>query len=215
MDSRPLLFLAPGTCARVPLIALQAIGEPFDLKIIHLTKGEQKTAAYRQINPKGKVPALVIDGETLTENVAILTYLNERFPQARLLPAAERLIDRMQILADLAFCAATLHPIVSRICVPHLLAPDSGAAVKAQAEKAMPEYFALIDERLKHGEWWYGDQWSVMDAYLFWIFTRVEGCGFKVDEFGGFHAHSQRMMTLPVVESAMAREARELNGTMS
>ncbi|MCA8889059.1 MAG: glutathione S-transferase family protein [Parvularculaceae bacterium] len=186
------------------------IGEPFDLKIVHLTKGEHKSPAFLHINPKGKVPALQIDGETLTENVAILSYLNERFPQARLLPTSHGLMDRTHFLADLAFCAATLHPIVSRICVPHILAPGAEAALKLPAEKSMRDYFALIDDKLKRRTWWYGDIWSVLDAYLFWIFNRVEGCGFEVSDFTNYRAHTQRMKKLPAVTRALAREAQAL-----
>ncbi|MEZ5897657.1 MAG: glutathione binding-like protein [Parvularculaceae bacterium] len=126
------------------------------------------------------------------------------------MPTTHGLIDRTHFLADLAFCAATLHPIVSRICVPHILAPGAEATLKLQAEKSMREYFALIDDRLNRGKWWYGDEWSVLDAYLFWIFSRVEGCGFNVSDFTNYRAHSQQMKKLPAVDRALAREEQAL-----
>ena len=83
------LFMAPGTCARVSAIALEEIGEAFETVVVRFMKGEHKSPDYLRMNPKGKVPTLLIDGQTLTENVAIITYLNERNPEAVLLPKAD------------------------------------------------------------------------------------------------------------------------------
>ena len=81
------LFVAPNTCARVPTIALEEIGEPFETELIRTAAKQQNSPEYLAINPKGKVPALLIDGEPLTENVAILRWLNQTYPDANLLPA--------------------------------------------------------------------------------------------------------------------------------
>ena len=75
------LFVAPGTCARVPTIALEEIGVPYETELVRLPLKEQKSPAFLAINPKGKVPALLIDGVPLTENVAILTWLNQTSPR--------------------------------------------------------------------------------------------------------------------------------------
>ena len=85
-----MLYAAPGSCARVSCIALEEIGLPFEYRPVLFMKGEHKSPEYKKLNPKGKVPCLVIDGEALTENVAILSHLNQRFPDAHLLPAVER-----------------------------------------------------------------------------------------------------------------------------
>jgi glutathione S-transferase len=67
------LYYAPIACSLVPLITLNESGAPFDVHTVLLAKGQQKTPEYLKLNPKGKVPALAIDGEVLTENVAILS----------------------------------------------------------------------------------------------------------------------------------------------
>ncbi|MEO6248141.1 MAG: glutathione S-transferase N-terminal domain-containing protein [Sphingomicrobium sp.] len=110
MTSPITLFFAPYTCARVPLVALEEIGVPFDTHTVAFMAGDHKKADYLAVNPKGKVPALLIDGHSLTENVAILTYLDMRFPKAKLLTTREKDADLAEHLADLGFCAATLHP---------------------------------------------------------------------------------------------------------
>ena len=80
------LYYSPGASSVIPHITLEEIRAPYQRKLINLAKGEHKTDAYLKINPHGKVPALSVDGNILTENVAILTYLAKRFPDARLLP---------------------------------------------------------------------------------------------------------------------------------
>ena len=67
------LFMAPYTCARVTAIALEEAGVEFDAHLIRFMRGEHKSPEFKARNPKGKVPALEIDDEVLTENVAILT----------------------------------------------------------------------------------------------------------------------------------------------
>jgi glutathione S-transferase len=202
-----LLYIAPGSCSRVPLIALIEAGADFETSIVRFMKGEHKSPAYKQVNPKGKVPALVIDGEALTENVAILSFLNERFPAAGLLPFAPTPMDTARQTADLCFCSATLHPIVTRIRMPQFFAaPEAAKAVWGKACEAMQEFFQLIEDRLADRAWWYGDGWSVMDAYLNWVFWRVEGADFPVGDYPRFADHSRRMAARPAFQRAMEIE---------
>lgn len=201
------LYMAPFTCARVTMIALEEAGIPFETELIRFMRGEHKSPAFRQVNPKGKVPALAIDGTVLTENVAILNYLHERHPEAGLLPDAGTPAERAGILADLCFCSATLHPLVTRIRMPMLFAGEANAAVvKATGEAAMDEYFALVEARLADRPWWFGDAWSVMDGYLYWVFWRVEGAGFDVSRYSRFESHARANEQRPAVRRALARE---------
>ena len=206
--SKVQLYMAPGTCARVPCIALEEAGEDFETIVIRFMKGEHKSPEFKKLNPKGKVPTLVVDGEPLTENVAILSFLNQRYPEARLLPDAKDDLDRLRQLADLCFCSATLHPIVTRIRMPHFVATEEVARVVwEKAGSAMSEYFRLIDDRLTNRSWWYGDEWSVMDAYLYWIFWRCEGADYDVEPYPNYADHAKRMEARPAVQRALQREA--------
>jgi glutathione S-transferase len=170
-------------------------------------KGEHKSPAYLGMNPKGKVPTLVIGGDVLTENLAIICYLNERFPETRLLPEALDALTRAQQLANLSFCASTLHPIVSRIRVPQFVATEDAARdVWAAGCEAMKEYFQLIESRLESRSWWYGEQWSAVDAYLYWIYWRVAGANFDVTPYPQYSGHTARMEERPSVIRALRRE---------
>ncbi|MFK7828717.1 MAG: glutathione S-transferase family protein [Congregibacter sp.] len=201
------LYAAPGTCARVTCIALEEIGLPFDYCPVVFMKGEHKSPEYKRLNPKGKVPCLVIDGEALTENVAILSHLNQRFPEARLLPATTSDLENARQLADLCFCASTLHPIVTRIRMPHFFAsPDAARSVFDAGCAAMREFFQLIEDHLASQAWWYGNSWSVMDAYLYWVFWRVDGAGFPTQDYPYFCVHAKRMEQRAAVQRAIARE---------
>lgn len=203
-----ILFYAPQSCARVPTIALEEIGVPFEITLVRFLKGEHKSPDYKQYNPNGKVPCLLVDGESLTENVAILSYLNERFPQARLLPRTTDALPRYRQIADLSFCASTLHPIVTRIRMPVFFSnPEHARAVWESGCGAMNEYFSLIEQRLANDSWWYGEEWSVMDAYLYWVFWRVEGAGFDVSSYPNYRDHARRMEERPSVQRALQREA--------
>ena len=112
------LYFAPDSCARVPLIALEEIGQPYRLEVVAFMKGQHRSDEYLALNPQGKVPTLVVDGNVLTENVAILSWLSDRFPQARLLPPAKDSWSRAQQISDLAYCASGLHPLVTRLRIP-------------------------------------------------------------------------------------------------
>lgn len=203
-----VLFIAPGSCSRVPTIVLEQIGAPFEARTVRFLAGEHKSPAYRRYNPKGKVPTLLVDGEPLTENVAIIRYLHRRFPEAGLLPVAEDPLTSERQTADLCFCSSTLHPIVTRIRLPALFAsPETAPLVRARADAAMDEYFGLVEDRLVDRAWWYGEQWSAMDAYLYWVFWRVEGAGYDVDRYPSFTRHARAMEKRPAVIRALEREA--------
>ena len=202
------LYISPGTCARVVAVALEEAEAPFETELIRFKRGDHRSPTYLALNPKGKVPTLVIDDLVLTENVAIALYLADRFPDAQLLPDRSTASDLATVTADLSYCAATLHPIVTRIRMPQFFAPleAAGHVWKAGCE-AMAPNFAMIDARLSEGPWWYGESWSTMDAYLQWIFWRVAGADFDVTPYPHLRAHSERMASRPALVRAMQREA--------
>jgi glutathione S-transferase len=203
------LFFAPDSCSRVPLIALEEIGDPYSLEIVAFMKGQHKSPEYLALNPKAKVPTLVVDGEPLTENVAILVWLAERFPQAGLLPECHDGFARARLISDLAYCASGLHPIVTRLRIPHYFCDTAEGSRRAfeMAEVAMRPNFALIDRRLADNRWWYGDRWSIVDAYVNWIWFRVTGTQFDGAAYSNMHRHDAQMKERPAVQRTLAISA--------
>lgn len=96
------LYFAPGACSFVPHALLETTGEPFEPQLVKLHKGEQRSAGYRAINPRGQVPVLVDGGEVITQILAIITWLDLRFPAFEFLPreplARTRVIDRKSVV---------------------------------------------------------------------------------------------------------------------
>jgi glutathione S-transferase len=200
------LHFAPDSCARVPLIALEEIGQPYALETVAFMKDQHRSAEYLRLNPKGKVPTLVVDNEPLTENVAILTFLSERFPEAKLLPPARGSFADAQCLADLAYCASGLHPIVTRLRIPQFFCdtPEGQKRVFEMAEIAMRPNFALIDRRLAENRWWFGESWSILDAYINWVWFRVTGTQFDASEYSHFARHDGQMQQRAAVQRALS-----------
>src|SRR5215204_4736202 len=81
-----LLYYAPIACSLVPYVTLTEAGAEFETRAINLRKGQQRSPEYLQLNPKHKVPLLIVDGRKLTENVAINVWIARNFPQANLMP---------------------------------------------------------------------------------------------------------------------------------
>lgn len=202
------LFVAPGTCARVPTIALEEIGVPYETELVRLPLKEQKSPEFLAINPKSKVPALLIDGVPLTENVAILTWLNQTYPEANLLPKARSDLDAAQQTADLAAISGTIHPILTRIAMTQNFTKRDGDldGIREAAVEAMAPFMAMINERLSGQPWWYGKDWSIVDAYISWVWWRLDVVDYPGEAFQNLCDHAKRNHQRPSVARAMASE---------
>ena len=203
------LHFAPDTCARVPLTALEQIGCDYDLEVVAFMQGQNRSSEYLQLNPSGKVPTLIVDGEALTENVAINTWLADAFPEAGLLPRAEGLIKARQ-LADLAYCASGLHPIVTRLRIPRMFctSPEAVSEVFATAETAMHKQFAVLERRLGRSRWWYEGGWSIIDSYVNWVWFRVSGTDFDASPYSVLARHDRDVQARPAVQRMLERNAQ-------
>lgn len=204
------LFVAPNTCARVPTIALEEAGVSFETDLVRTAANQQNSPEFLKLNPKGKVPTLLIDGVPLTENVAILTWLSETFPEAKLLPQTADRFEALQQTADLAFFAGTVHPTITRIAMPVKFIEDKALSfeiVRPVGIAAMNKIMDMIEARLEDGPWWYGAEWSVLDAYLYWAWGRITGVGYPGEAYPNIRRHHDLSNARPAVQRAMAREA--------
>jgi len=204
------LFVAPNTCARVPTIALEEIGVPFETELVRTAANQQNSPEFLKLNPKGKVPTLLVDGVPLTENVAILTWLNAEFPEAGLLPKTATAFEAVQQTADLSFFSATVHPTVTRVAMPLKFIADKDLSfeiVRPVGIAAMNKIMDMIEARLSDGPWWYGDTWSAVDGYLCWVWGRITGVGYPGENYPNIRRHFELSNARPAVQRAMAREA--------
>lgn len=202
------LYFSPGACSRVSLIALEEIGVPFEARVVKFMAGEHRSPEYLAQNPKGKVPLLRVGDEPLTETVAILSYLDGRHPEARLLPRNTSALARAHVLEQLAWCTSGLHPIITRIRLPQMFCDhaEGRERLRELSMQAMAPNFAIIERRLAAGGWALGD-WSMLDAYYYWVWYRTcVGSGFDTTPYPHYAAHARRVEQRPSVQRALARE---------
>ena len=199
------LYYAPAACSLVPLITLHEAAAQFTVKPISLKKGQQRTPEYLRINPKGKVPALDADGELITENVAILSFLANAFPAARLLPTDPK--DAIRALSLMAWCASGLHPPLTRINAPARFCDLPGAeeSIRRLAAEDLVKNFKVVDAMLAGRDWVFGN-WTAVDAYLFWVWRRFGQINSTLPAVPNYAAHGERMMQRASVQKALAFE---------
>jgi glutathione S-transferase len=116
--TRLKLFHFPGGCSRVTMTALETAGCAYDDEMVNLMKGEHMQPAYRTQNPRGKIPALLVDGALLTENAAILTWIDATYPDAKLFPHTDNAFDKAKQLSVLFWLSSVWHPSVRAMKMP-------------------------------------------------------------------------------------------------
>lgn len=203
------LFYAPGTCALASHIALEEAGAEYELVRLDFREAEQRQPGYLKVNPKGRVPALAADRGVLTENPAILAFIAQTHPQARLAPLDDPFAFA-QLQAFNMFLAATVHPAFAHRFRPERYADGEAAhaAMRAKVPEALSQHFSLIEEKLADGRAWvHGDGYTVSDGYLV-VFTRWLEKGFPevAARFPRTVEHRVRVAQRPAVQRALARE---------
>ena len=204
------LYFFPGTSSRVAMIALEETRQPYETQLVALPRGEHKSPDYLQLNPKGKVPTLLVDGQPLTETLAILNYLNARFPEAGLLPTDTDPFKNALIQADLAWFNSTLQPLVTGNVLPQVFCaqPETGTAqTKLQYAQLITPHMQLLEQRLSKQPYFLGERWSMFDAFAWWVWDQILFGGFAGHAFPALAAHAERVTARPSVQRALAQEA--------
>jgi len=156
-------------CSHVTFTALTEAGLDFEDVAVDIRKPD-RTSEHLLASPEGKVPALLVDGEPLTENVAILTFLNQLAPGAGLLPEGKDPFEQAQHCSDLVWISSTLHPAVRQARMPSRFTDGDPEGVQTKGLAFLTDMFARVEDRFDQRNWWYGT-WSIVDVYLCWAFT--------------------------------------------
>lgn len=203
------LYYAPNTCALAPYVTLTEAGANFEVRPLNYRKREHFTPEYLKINPKHKVPTLVVDGKILTENVAIHQWVHRTFPGAKILPADPW--HELQAISLHAWCASGIHPYLSRINNPGKVCDGPGASdsVVKLATEALFENFQVADDLLAGREYFF-DHFTAPDAHFFWCCRRATQLGVGLSDFANVTAHFERMQERPSVKKLLAYE-KEVN----
>ena len=204
------LYWSPGSCARVPFIALEHVGAAYGLHVLNRYVGDHQRAEYRAINLKEKVPAIVLDGWAITENPVIQIVLARTFPDAGLLPTGDDRVDT-EAMSMMAWFASGIQPAVARQRFPGAFSDGDEAGlerIRMAARKELEKAFAILEQRLADSEWLFGE-WSIIDAYMLWLWFRAVGSGMDPTPFPRCASHARRNEARPAVIRVLDREELE------
>lgn len=210
------LYFAPGACSFVPHALLETAGEPFEAVMVKIHKGENYGDDYKAINPRSQVPVLFDGGERVTQIVAIVSYLNDRFPQLEFLPREP--LARARVLETLAWMNNTVHPTFTHIFMPHKFAQDAAVHAHLKAHNTtlyrgmLGELEALVQAAAGRGDAWLGGaHFGPLDPYSLTLLRWGTIAGIDPRDYPGLWAHVQRVALLPGVARAIERERLQLS----
>jgi glutathione S-transferase len=196
------LYYSSGACSLSPHIVALEAGIDLQLeKVDGKAKLTETGADFWQINPKGYVPALVLDnGELLTEGPAIVQYLADLKPASSLAPANGTLA-RYRLQEMLGYINSELHKTYSP-----LFKPETPAEVRQERKGYLRKRYALLEGVLTKQPWLLGEQFTVADAYLFTVTSWAKHVDLDLSEFATLAAFQQRVAARPSVQAAMQSE---------
>lgn len=210
------LYFAPGACSFVPHALLEAAGAPFEPVVVKLHKGEQQSPEYLRLNPHGQVPVLVDGDVVITQILAIVGYLDAKFPAQHFLPADP--LARTRTMETLAWMNNTVHPTFTHVFMPFKYTDDAvaQAAIKSHAiglyRPMLGEIEALARAAADRGDAFLGGaQFGPLDAYALTLLRWGGFAGIDPQGFASLWAHVQKLAQLPPVARAIERERLQLN----
>jgi glutathione S-transferase len=185
------------------MIALNEAGAEHRLHRIDFARDEQKGAAYAAVNPKGRVPTLVTPEGLLTETPAILAYIAQTHPEARLAPSDPFGFARVQEFN--CYICATLHVAHAHRMRGHRWADDPAAweAMRRFVPQSVGACFAHIEEHALAEPFVMGRQYTVADPYLFAVARWMEADSLDPARFPKVAAHRAMMADRPAVRQAL------------
>lgn len=196
------LYYSRGACSLSAHIVLHEVGLPFEIEKVDLkAKTTESGADYLKINPKGYVPALLLDdGQVLTEVGAVLQYIADRKPAARLAPEAGTM-PRYRLAEWLTFISSEVHKSFSP-----LFAPTTPEEYKTIMRQKLQLRLGYVNEQLAGKQYLMGDQFTVADAYLFVVVNWSRAMSVELTTFANLQQFQERVVKRPAVQAAMKAE---------
>ena len=206
-------YYSPGSCALASHIALIDAGAEFEAVRIDFTKQDQFKPEYLAINPKGRVPALVTAQGVITETPALLAYIAQTFPAAKLAPVNDPFaFARVQEFNS--YLCSTCH-----VAHAHLrrgarwVDASETAAIEAMQRRvpsSVTQCFELIEHGMLKGPWVMGADYTVGDPYLYTLSTWLDGDKADLAKLARVVEHRQRMSERASVKQALAEQTKQL-----
>ncbi|HJY41382.1 MAG TPA: glutathione binding-like protein [Steroidobacteraceae bacterium] len=197
------LYYFPGACALASHIVLEWTGAPYEA--VKLDRAALKSPEFLKLNPNGAVPLLVDGDFVLSQNAAILFYLAERSPQARLLGDTPR--ARAEVMRWFGLLNSDVHPAFKPIFAPQRYLPDESqsAAIAEAARGHVRTYLDQLNARLQ-GRDWLVDERSIADPYLLVMVRWALKLKIGLEAFGNLVRFRERMLADAGVRAAITAE---------
>ena len=204
------LYYAPITCALAPYITLTEAKAKFEVTPLNFPQKQNMSIEYMKLNPKHKVPLLIVDGKSLTESVAIQQWIARAFPEANLLPTDAW--DEFRAISMLAWCSSGIHPYLSRINGPQKVCDISNTdeSVRRLSAQTLYENFQIAEDLLIGREYFF-DNFTAVDAHFFWCFRRGMQFELELSKFNNCMVHFEHMKSRPSVKKLLAYEKEVQN----
>jgi glutathione S-transferase len=201
------LYYAAHTCALASHIALEEAGAEYSTVRISFAAEQQRSPEYLAINPKGRVPALVTERGILTETPAMLAFIAQSFPKARLAPLDDP-FSFAEVQAFNSYLCATLHVAHAHRMRGDRWADDPAAiaAMQRKVPDSVGACFELIEQKMLQGPWVMGDIYTICDPYLFTLAQWMEGDSLDPSRFPKVRDHRERTSRREAVRKAIAEE---------
>lgn len=201
------LYYAAHTCALASHIALEDSGAEYSTLRINFAANQQRSPEYLAINPKGRVPALVTERGILTETPAILAFIAQGFPAAKLAPLDDP-FGFAEVQAFNSYLCTTLHVAHSHRMRGYRWADDPAAiaAMQRKVPDSVGACYELIESKMLRGPWVMGDNYTICDPYLFTLAQWMEGDSVDPARFPKVSDHRSRMSERAAVRRTIAEQ---------
>ena len=200
-------YFARNTCALATHVALEDADADYEAVRIDFASEEQRKPTYLAINPKGRVPSLVTPQGILTETPALLGWVAQTYPEARLAPLGDPFAFA-KLQAFNAYICSTVHVAHAHRMRGYRWADDAAAieAMKRKVPESVTNAFLLIEQGMLEGPFVMGRDYSVADPYLFTLAQWLELDGVDLSRLPRVVEHRARMAERPSVKHAIAAE---------
>lgn len=201
------LYAAPGAASLCVHWLLLELQQSFELTLLDTGKQEQKSAAYLKLNPDGRIPTLIVDGQPHAETAALLMLLAERHPEGSLAPAIGS-ATRADYLQWMVWLANTLMPAFRSWFYPEEAAgPAHAEATKAQSRSVIEACWQRLDSRFADGRpYLLGDTMSAADLLLTMLMRWSRNMQRTAESWTHLAAYGERQRARPALRAVHERE---------
>jgi glutathione S-transferase len=210
--SQLVLYYSPGACSLAAHVALREWGAPFEARRVTLAKGEHQTPEYLALNPRGRVPLLIIDGKPVTELSGLLTWIGQ---QSGLYPP-DGSFEAAKCGEFLGWMTSVVHIAFALIWRGERFAEDKAMHpwLRQRGYDLVGGYFDEIETALGKSRYVLGNAFTVADCNILPFYRWGGRIGLDMNAYPNWQAHTARMLERSSVRAAIDEEGIDLNDTL-